>query len=137
MPLYDVSNVPSNGFTRYLKIKPRPSRPAIMDEQEFRDRADESLNNLYRRLLAASGEHGFDADFNSGALAIEFEAPPAKFVVSPNTPVRQIWVSAHSKSFKLDWDPDAGEFVLPGDGRSLKKLLADLAGEQLGEPVDL
>src|SRR5215468_10468055 len=94
-----------------------------MDEQEFRDRADESLNDLYRRLSAASSEHSFDADFNSGALAIEFEAPPAKFVVSPNTPVRQIWVSAHSKSFKLDWDPAAGTFVLPASGETLAEVV--------------
>lgn len=132
-----MSNVPSNGFTRYLKVKPRPSRPAIMDEQEFRDRADESLNNLYRRLLAASGEHSFDADFNSGALAIEFEAPPAKFVVSPNTPVRQIWVSAHSKSFKLDWDPARSAFVLPDAGQTLVQVVGEAISRQLGEQVIL
>src|ERR1700740_1791665 len=97
-------------------------RAQVMDEQEFRARADESPLDLYRRLMAASTEHGFDADFNSGALAIEFEAPPAKFVVSPNTPVRQIWVSAHSKSFKLDWDPARAAFVLP-DGQTLVQVI--------------
>jgi frataxin-like iron-binding protein CyaY len=35
-------------------------------------------------------------------LQIVFEEPaPAKFVVSPNAPVRQIWVSALSRSYKL------------------------------------
>ena len=33
-------------------------------------------------------------------------------MVSPNAPVRQIWVSAHSKSFKLDWDAAKEAFVL-------------------------
>src|SRR5271169_5396716 len=75
-----------------------------MDEQDFKKRADEALTALYRRLATASDEFDFEADFNSGALAIEFESPPAKFVVSPNAPVQQVWVSAHSKSFKLDWD---------------------------------
>src|SRR6516225_11380366 len=106
-----------------------------MDEQEFRDRADESLNDLYRRLSAASSEHSFDADFNSGALAIEFEAPPAKFVVSPNTPVRQIWLSAHSKSFKLDWDPARSAFVLPTSGQTLAEVVADAISKQIGEAV--
>jgi CyaY protein len=70
-----------------------------MDEQEFRDRADAALDDLHRRLSRAADQHDFEADFNAGALAIEFESPPAKFVVSPNAPVRQIWVSAHMKSF--------------------------------------
>jgi iron donor protein CyaY len=108
-----------------------------MDDQEFRNRADESLNDLYRRLSAASSEHGFDADFNSGALAIEFEAPPAKFVVSPNAPVRQIWVSAHSKSFKLDWDPSRAAFVLSDAGQTLAQVVGEAISRQLGQQVVL
>ena len=84
------------------RIKVRATNP--MDDQEFKNRADQSLEALYRRLTAASDGADFEADFNSGALAIEFEEPPGKFVISPNAPVHQIWVSAHSKSYKLDWD---------------------------------
>ena len=75
-----------------------------MDDQEFKKLADESLESLYKKLAAASDDAEFEVDFNAGALAIEFENPPGKFVISPNSPVRQIWVSAHSKSYKLDWD---------------------------------
>src|SRR5579884_1771666 len=108
-----------------------------MDELEFRKHADRSLDDLYRRLSAAANEYDFEADFNSGALAIEFETPPAKFVVSPNAPVRQIWVSAHSKSFKLDWDAAQKTFVLPGSGQTLVEVVGDAISKQLGEPVDL
>jgi iron donor protein CyaY len=108
-----------------------------MEELEFRDRADAALAALYRRLTAASEEFDFEADFNSGALGIEFESPPGKFVVSPNSPVRQIWVSAHSKSFKLDWDAAKSAFVLPGSGETLIELISDAIGKQLGEPVAL
>lgn len=107
-----------------------------MDDQEFKRRADESLQSLYKRLLAASDDAEFEADFNSGALAIEFEQPPGKFVVSPNSPVHQIWVSAHSKSYKLDWDDVAGTFVLP-DGLTLTELIQDAITKQLGEEVTL
>ena len=106
-----------------------------MDEQEFKTRADQALNDLNRRLAASAEEHEFEVDFNSGALAIEFETPPAKFVVSPNSPVRQIWVSAHSKSFKLDWDPARSAFVL--GGQTLAELIGDAVGQQLGEKVTL
>ena len=108
-----------------------------MDEQEFKKRADESLHALYRKLAAASDEIEFDVDFNAGALAIEFDDPPAKFVVSPNSPVRQIWVSAHSKSYKLDWDSVENEFVLPGSGQTLTELIQDAIAKQLGEEVSL
>jgi CyaY protein len=108
-----------------------------MDEQDFRAAADQALNDLHRRLSAVSADHDFDADFNSGALAIEFEDPPAKFVISPNSPVRQVWVSAHSKSFKLDWDPAQSTFVLPNSGQTLAQVVGDAISQQLGENVSL
>ncbi|MBV9760125.1 MAG: iron donor protein CyaY [Acidobacteriaceae bacterium] len=108
-----------------------------MDEQEFKTKADSSLQSLYNKLAKASDRYGFEPDFNAGALAIEFEEPKAKFVVSPNTPVRQIWVSAHSKSFKLDWDPVAHAFVLPETRQPLQDFIASAIAQQLGEPVTL
>ena len=108
-----------------------------MDEQDFKREADRSLNFLYRRLSAASDGADFEADFNSGALAIEFEDPPGKFVISPNTPVRQIWVSAHSKSYKLDWDSVRSAFVLPDNGQTLAELIEDAISKQLGKEITL
>jgi len=108
-----------------------------MDDQEFQKRADEELNSLYRKLTHASDDAAFEADFNSGAMSIEFEDPPAKFVISPNSPVRQIWVSAHSKSFKLDWDAARGTFVLTDTGQSLTDLIQSAISTQLGEEVAL
>ncbi len=108
-----------------------------MDDQDFQKRADQELSSLYHKLARASEDAGFEADFNSGALAIEFEDPPAKFVISPNSPVHQIWVSAHSKSFKLGWDGTRGAFVLPGTGQTLTEVIQDAIGQQLGEKVAL
>jgi len=108
-----------------------------MDDQEFQRRADQELNSLYRKLTQASDDADFEADFNSGALAIEFDDSPAKFVVSPNSPVRQIWVSAHSKSFKLDWDDARQAFVLPETGQTLTGLIQSAISKQLGEQIEL
>jgi CyaY protein len=108
-----------------------------MDDQEFKTRADQSLEALYRRLTAASDGADFEPDFNNGALAIEFEEPPGKFVISPNAPVHQIWVSAHSRSYKLDWDGAANDFVLLSSGQSLTELIQDAIAKQLGEEVSL
>jgi CyaY protein len=108
-----------------------------MDDQEFKKLADDALHSLYKRLAAASDDAEFEADFNAGALGIEFENPPAKFVISPNSPVRQIWVSAHSKSYKLDWDSVENAFVLSGTGQTLVELIQDAITKQLGEEVSL
>src|SRR3977135_2285623 len=95
----------------------------MIDEQEFKKRADEELTMLSRELIAASDDYGFEVDFNAGALGVEFDEPPAKFVISPNTPVRQIWVSANNKSYKLDWDIVENTFVHSESGDSLKILV--------------
>ena len=108
-----------------------------MDEQEFKTEADRVLTALNRKLAVASEESDFEADLNNGALTIEFEEPPAKFVVSPNTPVRQIWVSAHSRSFKLDWDRERSTFTLNDTGETLTELIQSAIGEQLGEKIEL
>ena len=108
----------------------------MLDQQEFQRKSDEALRKLYNALAEASDEYGFDTDFG-GALTIEFEDPPAKFVVSPNAPVAQVWVSAHMKSYKLNWDPGRGEFVLPDSGQSLQTLVQEAVSQQLGEEVKL
>jgi iron donor protein CyaY len=109
----------------------------MMDEQDFKKRADEALSSLHRALIGAADDYGFDVDFNSGALGIEFEEPPAKFVISPNAPVRQIWVSALAKSYKLDWDIVENSFVHVESGDSLKDLIEKVISKQLKEEVSL
>ncbi len=108
-----------------------------MDEQQFKKKADAALESLYKKLTSASERYDFEPDFNSGALSIELEEPKAKFVVSPNTPVRQIWVSAHSRSFKLDWDASKNSFVLPETNQTLDELIGSAIGQHVGEPVSL
>ena len=108
-----------------------------MDENLFRVESDAALDDLFRALARASDEHDFEADLNGGALTVEFEQPPAKFVVSPNAPVRQIWVSALTTSFKLEWESARNAFVLPASGQTLRQLMASVISRQLGEPVEL
>lgn len=108
-----------------------------MDEQEFKNESARAMETLFKKLSKATEQYQFEPDFNAGALAIEFEEPKGKFVVSPNAPVRQIWVSAHSKSFKLDWDPTRSAFVLPSTGETLDQMIAGAIGQHLNEEVTL
>jgi CyaY protein len=107
-----------------------------MTDQEFQKKADEALATLDRALELAADEHGFEVDSHAGALTLEFEDPPARFVVSPNSPVKQMWVSALNKSFKLDFDAQQNAFVLRETGQTLTELMTSVVGQQLGESID-
>lgn len=109
----------------------------MKEEPEFKHHADEALTRLYDALSDAADDYNFDPEMDGGALKIEFDHPPAKFVVSPNAPVKQIWVSAHSRSFKLDWDPVEGCFIHSDSGLTLMELMSDQIGKQLGKEVIL
>jgi frataxin len=108
----------------------------MLDEQDFRRKADAAFEELKRRLLALGDEHGFDVEGESGKLEVLFEEPEeAKFVVSPNTPVREIWISALSTSFKLSWSDGRKSFVLEKTGEDLHSVMSRVISQQLGEQV--
>lgn len=103
-----------------------------LSEQEFRVKSDESLEHARRVLLPLADEAGFEIELSNGVLNLLFEEPTeARFVVSPNAPVRQIWVSAMSRSYKLSWAPELGAFAL--NGEPLPQLLERLTRVHLGQ----
>ena len=103
-----------------------------LTDQDFRLEVDRALESLQRSLMPMADEHGFEVELQNGVLQIVFEDPsPAKFVVSPHAPVRQIWVSAMSRSYKLTWQPGSSTFAL--DGESLEALITRLADQFLNE----
>jgi len=97
-----------------------------LSEQEFRVKSDEALDAERHALLPLADSDGFEVELQNGVLNLVFEEPvETKFVISPNAPVRQIWVSAMSRSFKLSWVPDIGAFALGNE--TLPQLLDRLA----------
>jgi frataxin-like iron-binding protein CyaY len=103
---------------------------STLSEQEFRLRSDEALEVARKALLSLADSEGFEIELQNGVLILIFEEPrEAKFVVSPNAPVRQIWVSAMARSYKVGWDPAHEAFAL--NGERLTALLDRLAREFL------
>jgi CyaY protein len=99
-------------------------------DQDFRLAADQALEHLQRALLPLADDYGFEVELHNGVLHVIFDEPsPAKFVVSPNAPVRQIWLSAMSRSYKLTWSAAAGTFML--DGETLHMLVERLVRQFL------
>jgi CyaY protein len=106
----------------------------MIDELEFRNLAETALNALLQHLIAheEAEDAGFEVEGGQGGLIhVLFDEPPGKFVITPNAPVQQIWISALSTSFKLDWDPVEQAFVLPRTGEQLTPLMDRLIAEHL------
>lgn len=107
----------------------------MLEELDFRRKAESAIDSLKRSLIAAEDSADIEVEEQNGVLTIAFEDSPAKFVITPNTPVRQIWISALATSFKLDWSTSENDFVLEKTGEHLKPLIGRLVNEQLGEEV--
>ena len=108
----------------------------MMDEQDFRKKCDAALESLKKKLQEVGDERGFEVEGQGEKLEILFEEPEeARFVISPNTPVRQIWISALTTSFKLGWSDQANAFVLDKTGETLTQLMARILTQQLGTAV--
>ncbi len=107
-----------------------------LSESDFRTYSDAALDRLNRKLGVVAEQHDAEVMYQNGVLTVETEEPhPGKMVVSPNAPVRQIWISALSRSFKLDWKENAFTY---STGETLDVLLGRLIGEQLGTgPIEL
>jgi iron donor protein CyaY len=123
-------SLPTSQFLRYAN--------SMLDEKDFQRKADAAFDDLKRRLLTVGDEHGFDVEGESGKLEVIFEEPEeAKFVVSPNTPVREIWISALSTSFKLGWSDSKNTFVSEKTGENLLEVMSRVVSQQLGATVKL
>jgi iron donor protein CyaY len=110
----------------------------MLSEHDFQKKADAAFDDLKRRMLKVGDEHGFDVEGESGKLEVIFEDPePAKFVVSPNTPIREIWISALSTSFKLGWSEARNAFVHEKTGEDLYAVMSRVISQQLHTEVQV
>jgi len=110
----------------------------MMDEQEFQRKCDAAFESLRARLLELGDDHDFEVEGGSGKLEIEFDdEDETRFVISPNAPVRQIWISALATSFKLGWSDTAQAFVLDKTGETLSQVMSRILSEKTGSTVQV
>jgi len=108
----------------------------MIDESTFRRESDRALEDLKQSLITAGDASGiFEFEDNNGVMNILFEDGSPKFVVTPNTPIRQIWISAQATSYKLEYDEPSTSFTLPKTAESLKPLTQRLLREHLHDPT--
>jgi len=105
-----------------------------LSETEFQEKAEQTIHELEDAFANLGEERNLDVEVQGGVLSVTFEeGEPGKFIVSLNSSVRQLWVSARVASYKFDWSAVANDFVLAGTNEPIKQVMTRLAQEQLGD----
>ena len=104
-----------------------------LSESEFKEKAEWTILALEASFAELAEERDIDVELESGVLTVSFEeGEPGKFIVSPNSGVRQLWVSARLASYKFNWSEEEDDFVLAGSGEAIHEVMRQLTREQLG-----
>jgi len=105
-----------------------------MDDNEFRERSDAALAKVAKWLEDLDPDE-VDYTTADGVVTIEF-AGGAKFILSRQSQMKQMWLAAGSHGFHYNWDASLGLWIDDKDGHELFPRLAETVSEQLGHPVN-
>jgi iron donor protein CyaY len=103
----------------------------------FTQRYDATISDLETKLGNVIDE-GTDFDFekNGDVLTIEFESGE-RFIISPNSPVEQLWVSANYMGLRFNWSDEANDWIHEKDGEPVTLFLSKAISEKVGKSVSL
>ena len=100
-------------------------------ESAYRQRVDETLGQLDKGFENVDPDLA-ESDFSQGTLVITFKQAH-KLILSPQTPLRQIWVAFRDRAWHFGVDSASGRWIDDrGQGVELFALIADLAREHAG-----
>jgi CyaY protein len=107
---------------------------ALMDEKPYRQLVDDAFARIDRAFEHVDPDVA-ESTVSQGTLTIVFPGN-RRFIVSPQTPVRQIWVAFRDRAWHLDYDA-AGERWIDdrGQGIELYALVASVTAEVTGLAV--
>jgi CyaY protein len=105
-----------------------------MDDAEFRELSDACLDKVAKWLEDLDPD---EVDYSSadGVVNIEF-ADGARFVLSRQSQMKQMWLAAGAHGFHYNWQPSSATWLDDKDGHELFEGLAQAISEQVGHPVE-
>ena len=108
----------------------------LLEEKTYRQMVDD----VFHRIDAAFEEVDPDlaeSSLSQGTLTVLFQGK-LRFIVSPQTPVRQIWAAFKDRAWHFDHQPDTGQW-LDDRGRNvdLYGLVEQLTRETIGVTVNI
>jgi CyaY protein len=108
----------------------------MIDERAYRARIDETL----KRIDAAFEDVDPDlaeSDYAQGSLVITFKQAH-KVIVSPQAPLRQLWVAFRDRAWHFGCDDSSGRWLDDRGGNvELLSLIAELTQQNAGVTVQL
>jgi CyaY protein len=107
-----------------------------MDEQAYRHLVDETFRKLDEGFADVDPDLA-ESTLSQGALTIVFPGG-VKCIVSPQPPVRQVWVAYTDRAWHLNYDPAKGRWYDDrGEGLELFALIRDIARKAAGVDVPI
>ena len=105
----------------------------MMDESIYRQRVDGVLRSLDAAFETIDPDLA-ESDYSQGTLVVTF-AQAQKLIISPQTPLRQIWVAFRDRAWHMSLTA-AGRWIDDRDSRvELFELVASIAREQAGVTI--
>lgn len=106
----------------------------MMDESTYRRCVDEVMKRLDAAFENVDPDLA-ESDYAQGTLVITFKETH-KLILSPQTPLRQIWVAFRDRAWHLNLDPTSGRWMDDrGQGVELFQLISGLAQEHAGVAI--
>lgn len=83
-------------------------------------------------------DNGAALDFtrSGDVLTIEFE-DGEKIVITPQSPMQQLWISANYAGYRFNWSEEKNEWVDEKGGEELNRFLASALRNKLGDSFQL
>lgn len=103
----------------------------------FTNRYDTAVSRLDNALSAFidSGSE-FDTEKNGDVLSVIFD-DGSKFIITPNSPVSQLWVSANYEGHRFNFDEARQQWIDEKSGEIFEAYLGRLLSEKLGQSISL
>jgi CyaY protein len=106
----------------------------LIDEATYRQHAEDAMRRIDAAFEAVDPDLA-ESDYAQGTLIITF-AQSRKLIVSPQAPLRQIWLAFRDRAWHFDEDAATGRWLDDrGQGVELLQLISDLAREHAGVAV--
>src|SRR5688572_15401363 len=111
-----------------------PTRMAEMDEKEYRRLVDEAFDRIDAAFADADPDLA-ESSLSQGTLTVVFRGT-ARFILSPQTPVRQLWAAFRDRAWHFDYHRETGRWLDDrGRGIDLYQLVQDTTREAAGLEV--
>lgn len=107
-----------------------------MDESTYRKLVDATLQRIDAAFEDVDPDLAESA-ISQGALTITF-AGGLRAIVSPQPPVRQMWLAFRDRGYHFNWDPEGQRWIDDrGEGLDLYRLVRDLTRQTAGVELSL